>query len=123
MIDPSAFNQQLQQEGEVSKRPKKDKKKRIKGKGDLREYYDLVKGKVLLEFNLLEGERRARGQATYVFKVKPEEEVKETLTSLREQDIYSKLQIDIRFHAKQMQIEKVGIVRASEVDRVKHEYP
>lgn len=39
----------------MTKRPKKEKKKRIKGKGDLREYYDLVKGKVLLEFNLHEG--------------------------------------------------------------------
>jgi ribosomal protein L19 len=107
----------------VPKRPKKEKKKRIKGKGDLREYYDLVKGKVLLEFNLLEGERRARGQATYVFKVKPEEEVKETLTRLREEDTYSKMQVDIRFHAKQMQIEKVGIMRAGQVERVKHEYP
>ena len=37
--------------------------------------------------------------------------------------MYSKMQIDIRFHAKQMQIEKVGIVKAGEVERVKHEYP
>jgi Mn-containing catalase len=64
----------------------------------LREYYYPVKGKVLMEFNLKE--KRARGQVTYIFKLKPEEEVKETLNKLREEDLYNKLQIDLRFNAK-----------------------
>jgi hypothetical protein len=77
---------------------KKEKKKRSKGKGDLREYYHPVKGKVLMEFNLQE--RRARGQATYVFKLKAEEEIKEMLNKLKEDDSYTKMQIDLKFCVK-----------------------
>jgi len=96
-------------EEEPKRMAKKDKKKRVKGKGDLREYYDLVKGKVLMEFNLKE--RRARGQVTYVFRLKSDEEIKEILDRLKEEDAYSKVQIDLRFHAKQMTIGRVGILR------------
>jgi hypothetical protein len=106
---------------EVKRPAKKDKKKRVKGRGDLREYYDICKGKVLIEFNLQE--RRARGQVTYVFRLKSEEEVKEVLDRLREQDAYSKVQIDLKFHVKQMNIGRVGIIRGKEVEPVKREYP
>lgn len=74
-----------------------------------------------MEFNLKE--KRARGQVTYIFKLKPEEEVKEILNKLKEEDLYSKLQIDLRFNAKQLNIGRVGIIRESQIERVKSEYP
>jgi hypothetical protein len=51
-----------------------------------------------MEFNL--EEKRARGQVTYIFKLKSEEELKETLKRLRDEDLYSKMHIDLKFNVK-----------------------
>jgi hypothetical protein len=49
----------IDSEPKKQKQGKKEKKKRLKGKKDLLEYFDLIKTKVTLEFSLQD--RRARG--------------------------------------------------------------
>jgi hypothetical protein len=91
------------------KREKKEKKKKIKGKRDLREFYEATKTKVTLEIDPVE--KRARGQSVFILKVKSEEELKATLEGLKSEDIYKKLQLDLRFHSKQLDIGKVSLLR------------
>ena len=49
--------------------------------------------------------------------------MKEIIKKLEDEDAYSKMQIDLRFNAKQMNIGRVGIVKPDGLEKVKSEYP
>lgn len=96
------------------KKEKKEKKKKIKAKRDMREFYEAAKTKVTLEIDPVE--KRARGQSTFIFKIKPEEEIKALLEQLKAEDLYKKIYLDLRFHSKQLEIGKVIIFRKQPKD-------
>lgn len=75
----------------------------------MREFYEATKTKVTLEIDPIE--KRARGQSIFIFKVKPEEEVAQLIEQLKAEDVYKKIQLDLRFHSKQLDIGKVSILR------------
>lgn len=87
----------LSEEPVKKKAAKKDKKKKIKGKRDLLEFYDLTKTKVTLEFSLEHNDRRARGQIVSLLSRKPFEEVKESLEAMREADTFKKVLLNIKY--------------------------
>lgn len=97
------------------KKEKKEKKKKIKAKRDMREFYEAAKTKVTLEIDPVE--KRARGQSTFIFKIKPEEEINPLLYQLKGEDLYKKIYLELRFHSKQLEIEKVSIFRNQPKDK------
>ena len=100
--------------GGHKKKEKKEKKRKIKVKRDMREFYEATKTKVTLEIDPLE--KRARGQSTFIFKIKPEEEIKALLDQLKAEDLYKKIYLQLRFHSKQLEISKVSIFRKQTKD-------
>jgi Cu/Ag efflux protein CusF len=80
------------------KKEKKEKKKKIKAKRDMREFYEATKTKVTLELDPFE--KRARGQSTFIFKIKPEEEINSLLGQMKAEDLYKKIYLELRFHSK-----------------------
>ena len=75
----------------------------------MREFYEATKTKVTLELDPVE--KRARGQSTFIFKIKPEEEINSLLGQMKAEDLYKKIYLELRFHSKQLEIGKVSILR------------